>query len=170
MTNFEAVGDFHRKFLLEHYKPGSVPRHISREMAEFRLRFLAEELNELIAAYEQKDLAGIADALVDLTYIALGTAHLHGLPWEALFAEVQAANMKKERCEIDHTYMSAQFGLASPDYVNGCYYRDKDGVHCGLSPFKHSKRGSINDVLKPKGWTPPDIEGVLISSGYVNAG
>lgn len=44
-----------------------------------------------------QDLPKIADALVDLVYVALGTAQLHRLPWARLFMAVHRANMRKER-------------------------------------------------------------------------
>jgi predicted HAD superfamily Cof-like phosphohydrolase len=43
----------------------------------------------------------MADALIDLVYVAMGTAHLLGLPWEALWNEVQIANMRKVRAAAD---------------------------------------------------------------------
>lgn len=45
------------------------------------------------------DLEKAADALADLVYVALGTAHMMGLPFDAIWAEVQRANMTKERAE-----------------------------------------------------------------------
>ncbi len=41
-------------------------------------------------------LAEMLDALVDQTYIALGTAHLHGFNFREAWARVHAANMKKK--------------------------------------------------------------------------
>lgn len=96
MSNFLDVGTFHRKFDLPHAHDGK-PRLISVEEREFRLKFLFEEFEELVKAYEAEDLPAIADALIDLVYVALGTAHYHQLPWERLFAEVQRANLSKER-------------------------------------------------------------------------
>lgn len=57
---------------------------------------LDEELTELKAAHRQDDLAGIADALVDLVYVAKRLAVTAGLPWTPLWQEVQAANMQKQ--------------------------------------------------------------------------
>lgn len=42
-------------------------------------------------------LPQVFDGLLDLAYVALGTAHMHRFPWAAGFAEVQRANMSKER-------------------------------------------------------------------------
>lgn len=100
-TDFNLVGSFHRKFGLPIAGESADPHVISRDVAAFRWRFLMEEMGELLTAMNRDDLPGIADALVDLVYVALGTAHYYGLPWEDLFAEVQRANMTKERAASD---------------------------------------------------------------------
>ena len=133
--NFDDVGDFHEKFDLyntTHHPTG--PRILPEELMGFRIKFLREEFDEFIEGYEERNEAKMADALVDLVYVAMGTAHLKGYPWRALWAEVQRANMTKERA------------LSSDD--------------------SRSKRGSSYDVVKPDGWQPPDIEGVLRRHGW----
>jgi predicted HAD superfamily Cof-like phosphohydrolase len=131
---FKDVGEFHHKYGLDRASSIQAPHHISPELQEFRVKFLKEELAELEEGYREYDLPKIADALVDLVYVALGTAHLHGLPFDELFAEVQRVNMTKVRatCTSD------------------------------------SRRGSTFDVVKPAGWTPPDIEGVLRAFGWTD--
>jgi len=39
--------------------------------------------------------SGVADALADLVYVALGTAYKMGLPFDSIWQAVQAANMRK---------------------------------------------------------------------------
>jgi predicted HAD superfamily Cof-like phosphohydrolase len=98
-------------------KEVSQPQEIDDSAALFRLRFLLEELLEIAEGYGfeldmdadggpafvqvtvGQDLAKIADGLVDLCYVALGTAHLHRLPWDELWSEVQRANMTKVRAD-----------------------------------------------------------------------
>lgn len=99
-SGFHDVGDFNRKFDLP-----AVPRPPNHEWTTphlidentflYRLGFLLEELHELQLAYQHRDLPGVADALVDLAYVVYGTAHFMGLPWDALWAEVQRANLAK---------------------------------------------------------------------------
>ncbi len=132
-TNFDDVGDFHEKFGLgnvTHGEPGIVG--MPADLFEFRLKFLKEELQEfedaMLGGYE--DFA--FDALLDLVYVAMGTAHLLGFPWQEGWDLVQAANMAKERA------------IRS----------------------EQSARGSTWDVVKPEGWQPPDIKGLLISHGW----
>jgi predicted HAD superfamily Cof-like phosphohydrolase len=164
-VQFNDVGRFHRKFLLEEASFENPPHLIPKDLQAFRLKFLHEELRELTEAYAANDLPKIADALIDLVYVAMGTAHLHNLPWDELWNEVQAANMRKERCEIDHTFVPS----ANNPYERRCSYAFESGTQCGQPPNKHSFRGSINDVIKPLGWEGPDIDGVLKANGYQTA-
>ena len=132
-TPFQHVGNFHHKFgLYSVTHDGVKQQNVPDDLVMFRLKFLEEELRELKEAYENDDLIQVADSLVDLEYVTLGTAHLHGFPYPQLFAEVQRANMEKERC-----------------------IRQQD-----------SSRGSTWDVIKPAGWRPPNIRGVLLGAGF----
>jgi predicted HAD superfamily Cof-like phosphohydrolase len=131
---FEDVGDFHEKFGLPCYRQGTMPHFPPVDVIQFRFRFMEEELTEFAEACTEDNLAKAADALVDLVYVALGTAHLMGVPFDQCWAEVQRANMTKVRAS---------------------------GADDPLSKRKHSL-----DVVKPQGWTPPDIEGVLRQEGW----
>lgn len=93
----------------------------------FRVGFLFEEVLEYVDAARSADLAGQLDALVDLIYVALGTAHAQGLPIEEAWARVHAANLKKER-----------------------------------GTRENSKRRSPFDVVKPAGWTAPDLSDLVL--------
>jgi predicted HAD superfamily Cof-like phosphohydrolase len=96
--DFDSVTAFHRKFGLP---ARSEPGFLDDDAADFRVKFMEEELEEFRVALEEGDLPGAADALVDLNYVSLGTAVMMGLPWPELFAEVQRANMAKERAAPD---------------------------------------------------------------------
>lgn len=135
-TNFDDVGDFHRQFDLQAMpangeESAGRPNLLDDDLYEFRHKFLQEELDEFMDAHRRADLADAADALIDLVYVAMGTAHFMGLPWQELWDEVQRANMAKVRSA------SAEESAAS------------------------SGRHHSFDVIKPPGWTPPNIEGVL---------
>lgn len=75
----------------------TTPHHITYRKALERFNFLQEELEEFAESAEAQDLAGMADALIDLVYVAKGTAHLLNLPWEKLWSDVHRANMAKVR-------------------------------------------------------------------------
>lgn len=95
MTNFvEDIKDFHKKFQLEYKGP---PRRLPVELMKFRFDFMKEELEEYTLADAVDDKAGMLDALVDLLYVAFGTAHLHGFDIQKAWNRVHEANMKKVR-------------------------------------------------------------------------
>lgn len=152
-SNWADVGRFHSKFGLDTpLNRGVGPRCFDAELMRFRIKFMLEELKEFIAGCgwvlandDDGNLIIIApnrsvidhaqtfDALLDLVYVALGTAHLMGYPWQEGWKRVQQANMQKVRAKEDGS---------------------------------DSKRGSSFDVVKPPGWTPPDIESLLIAYGW----
>ena len=123
----DLLGDinrFHNKFGFKKNEKVGIPDN--PELVNFRTSFLMEELAEYTQAITKKDDAAALDALVDIVYIALGTAWLFNLPFEKAWKEVQTANMKKVRAKS-----------------------------------KSKKRGTAFDVIKPKGWRPPDIDQVI---------
>jgi predicted HAD superfamily Cof-like phosphohydrolase len=96
MSLFSDIEAFHEKFELTESGP---PRLPSDELGKFRVVCLREEVQEFEDALEAEDLEGAFDALIDLVYFALGTAHVMGLPFQDGWDRVQAANMKKIRAE-----------------------------------------------------------------------
>jgi predicted HAD superfamily Cof-like phosphohydrolase len=128
---YKDVGEFHQKFGLPAFE--TRPRDWDDELVDYRYKFLKEELDEFAEGVLDKDHAKMLDALIDLVYVAAGTAHLLGYPWYTGWDRVQTANMAKIRAA-------------------------KDG--------SDSKRGSSWDVVKPEGWTPPNIEEVLRIYGF----
>lgn len=93
---FGDVTEFHKKFGLQYEGP---PRELPGELAAFRIDFLQEELVEYNTATNERNLEKQLDALVDLVYVALGTAHLQGFDFNAAWRRVHAANMLKIRAE-----------------------------------------------------------------------
>lgn len=97
------IGLFHTKFGLF---PPNKPTVFGPELGAFRLKFLKEELKEYEDAYnmdadvhDPQKLADMADALVDLVYVAIGTLHLLGISFTEVWDEVQRANISKQRAE-----------------------------------------------------------------------
>lgn len=93
-TNFHDIVEFHVHFDLNYEGP---PRILDADLLDFRTKFMQEELEEFTLACFNDDLCKAADALVDLVYVALGTAFMMGVPWESCWDNVHAANMKKVR-------------------------------------------------------------------------
>jgi predicted HAD superfamily Cof-like phosphohydrolase len=130
----DLIGDveaFHRRFGISY---DGQPRLLDKELGEFRLKFMREEIDEyskamILASYDVtqrpqfvgRHLEEMLDALVDEVYVAIGTAVFHGFNFREAWRRVHAANMRKQRAP------SAQ----------------------------ESKRGHASDVIKPVGWEPP---------------
>ncbi len=128
MSNFDDVKQFHTKYDL--LRP-ELPGLLSDDVYEFRAKFLEEEVREFRDAHEQRDLATAADSLIDLVYVACGTAVMMGLPWEAIWNAVQRANMQKVRAK------------------NAAESKTGTG------------RGHAQDVIKPPGWKAPNVGLIL---------
>ena len=121
----QDVVDFHKKFNIAYDGP---PRMLPPNLKFFRHQRQTEEVREL---YHAQYLHESLDAIIDTTYIALGTAHLHGFTPEMIeeaWRRVQEANMKKE--------------LSSPE-----------------NPGKYGVIGT--DIVKPKGWVAPDLRDIV---------
>lgn len=127
-SNFDDVVDFHHKFGVP---IGVQPHLLNQEDFDFRFKFLKEELEEIFTAQQRGDLAGVADGLMDLNYVSLGTAAWMGLPWNTMWPEVQDANMSKILAE------SAEQSKSS------------------------TGRGHRFDVVKPAGFVPARVEELL---------
>lgn len=165
-SEFDDVGDFHEKFGLDNTSWRHIgPREVPADVLEFRLNFLLEELMETVKAAgghfkptfiprevwyspdrpelehikivvpgdNKIDHAELFDGLIDLVYVAYGTAHFMGYPWRKGWRLVQRANMAKVRAKADAS---------------------------------NSLRGHALDVVKPEGWTAPDIKGLLKRFGW----
>jgi len=106
---FNDIRDFHEKFSLEYNGP---PRQLHGDFGQFRSKFMAEELAEYLGFddAEKKFFCDLAvmksewtslehqlDALVDLVYVAVGTAYMHGFDFDEAWRRVHEANMKKVR-------------------------------------------------------------------------
>lgn len=121
MTNhdwFQDVLNFHKQFGCY---IGSTPKQPDADNAVLRMRLIQEEFSELKGSLLLADMPSIADGIVDLIYVLVGTAICYGIDVRPIWNAVHEANMKK----------------------TGGGMRE-DGK-----------------VLKPEGWQPPDVEGLL---------
>ena len=92
---YKDVAEFHELILNCH--PVTPPSLISDAFCLERTRFLMEELEEFVEAFHTGNIVGVADALADLVYVALGTGYQMGLPMDTIWAAVHSANMLKVR-------------------------------------------------------------------------
>ena len=106
------IDNFHKKYGFEKNEKIDIPN--KSELINFRTAFLMEELAEYTNAITKKDAAGALDALVDIVYIALGTAWLFNLPFEKAWNEVQKANMSKIRAKDKTGKRGTKFDVVKP--------------------------------------------------------
>lgn len=106
------IDNFHKKYGFEKNEKVDIPNN--SELINFRTAFLMEELAEYTNAITKKDAAGALDALVDIVYIALGTAWLFNLPFEKAWNEVQKANMSKIRAKDKAGKRGTKFDVVKP--------------------------------------------------------
>ncbi len=106
------IDNFHKKYGFEKNEKVDIPDN--SELINFRTAFLMEELAEYTNAITKKDAAGALDALVDIVYIALGTAWLFNLPFEKAWNEVQKANMSKIRAKDKTGKRGTKFDVVKP--------------------------------------------------------
>lgn len=106
------IDNFHKKYGFEKNEKIDIPNN--SELINFRTAFLMEELAEYTNAITKKDAAGALDALVDIVYIALGTAWLFNLPFEKAWNEVQKANMSKIRAKDKTGKRGTKFDVIKP--------------------------------------------------------
>jgi len=86
---------FHDKFGLD--KPER-PIMLDADTLLFRIKFLEEELSEIVEASAEHDIAQTAAELCDLVYVTIGMADMMGVDFQRHWDAIQEANMKKERC------------------------------------------------------------------------
>lgn len=114
MTYQDDIIAFRRKFDLP------LPQYVTPpdvSVFTFKINHLEEEIAELKDAFSDPQLnidnkmAGIADALVDLAYVAIGTAVGWGINFDECWHQVHAANMRKERAKPDGSNSKRGNGL-----------------------------------------------------------
>lgn len=147
-SDFHDVGEFHEKFGLDnctHHEPG--PREVPADLVEFRAQFLAEELEETLHAM------GFKGAMVTLGLRDIDAKIDH----EKVFDGLIDLNYVSHGTAHLFGYPWAQ-GWAAVQRANMAKERAKEA--------RQSARGSVWDVIKPAGWQPPDIKGLLERWGF----
>ena len=92
MSNFESVRKFMETFGQEIKEKAEFPND---KITTLRYDLINEELDELRAAIERKDIKEVADALTDILYVTYGAGHAFGINLDKCFEEVQNSNMSK---------------------------------------------------------------------------
>ena len=92
MSNFNKVKTFMKTFGQD---VKTKPSFSTDKINSLRYDLIKEELEELKAAMENKDLLEVADALTDILYVTYGAGHAFGINLDKCFEEVQSSNMSK---------------------------------------------------------------------------
>lgn len=116
---FDKLWEFHETYNVERHRIPTLPDASTEKGAALRkLRrdILAEEYQEYLDGEEANDLVEIADALIDVIYIAYGTGVAYGLPMDELFNEVHRSNMSKLGEDGKPVYREDGKVLKGPNY------------------------------------------------------
>lgn len=110
------VHEFHEKFGLPLGKDDQLTNNLDATV--FRLKFLKEELDELEEALGDGDRVKAFDALLDLAYVAYGTALFLGVDpaqWHAGMHAVHSCNMAKVRvAKAEDSKRGSAFDVKKP--------------------------------------------------------
>jgi len=153
MDMLRDVHDFHQKFgLVDAY--ASTPSINNKELMEFRAKFLVEEAEEFAEAIRENHLVKAFDALIDIVYVALGTALMMNVPWLKGWQAVHFANMQKVRVlRKEQSGRRSQYdvvkpsGWISPEPVLGALIQTHE-FYASREAACHCDHGSIPKVMR----------------------
>ena len=115
---FDKVKDFHIKFFAE--EVSLTPRMLPEMREAEILDHVYEEVEEI---FQAKTLEDKLDGIIDAVYVLMGMAAKMGLPFEAGFARVHEANMKKIRGQTGRGFLMdvrKPDGWVAPDLKDLC--------------------------------------------------
>jgi predicted HAD superfamily Cof-like phosphohydrolase len=157
---YKDVKEFHEKFGIPvaGKEPCRIPDY---EILEYRFKFLEEELEEFRQAAENGNLVEMLDALADIAWVAMGTAHYFHAPWDEIWAEVKRSNnervsVTRENCPPSKQYRRDMV-MKGPDWspprikeVIAAHNRQmklwEDPSQLGVNEADTRHRGLIADV------------------------
>lgn len=121
------IAAFHEKFKLGY---NGSPRELQDDLLSFRVKFLQEELDEYKEAAVTGNMEKQFDALIDLVYVALGTAYLQGFPFQQGWRRVHLANMAKVRAKRpEDSVRGSGFDVVKPAGWTAPTFIDLLGTH-----------------------------------------
>lgn len=162
-TNFQMVTEFNTVL-----GQGVAPHAQVPELKQCRLRLALikeEAQTELSAAFDQRNLLAIADAIGDSLVVVYGAANDCGLDADAIMREVHRSNMSK----LCNSEEEAHFAVQQ--------YRAGNGFHGKHEPINAMYRASAipgkfivfngddGKTLKGPGFTEPNLEPVVFPNG-----
>jgi predicted HAD superfamily Cof-like phosphohydrolase len=118
-TPLDDIAAFHERFGLQQNNAivpiGEERDQISQEEWELRITRLVDEVTETQTAHEEEDDEEYLDGLVDIVYIALGTAYRRGWDFSEAWARVHGANMQKIRGEAKNSKYGSSYDIIKPE-------------------------------------------------------
>ena len=147
------VADFHETFKHPILPQPAIP---GEDRCNLRVALIAEELKELEAAIQARNIVEVADALCDIQYVLSGAILEFGLAdkFKELFEEVQRSNMSKACTTEEEARETVE------------HYKRKDGTECYYRPEGGKwlvYRKSDNKTIKSIGYSPANLEQILRS-------
>lgn len=152
-----TVGDFAAKAArfnaeIVGYPIPAQPELMSEDRAGFRADFMQEELDEFRKAQAEGDLDGAVDAIIDLTYVAVGALNEMGVAAQPTFDEVHNANMRKKRGSQTKRPGGQGFDAIKPEGWKAPSHADYLTITSeDIQTILAIRRGEAQVVLTPKG-------------------
>lgn len=145
------VAAFHTTFQHPVLAEPQIPPQVR---CDLRVSLIAEELEELKEAIQNKDLVEVADALCDIQYVLSGAVLEFGLgeKFKALFEEVQRSNMSKACNSEEEAKETVTFYKEKKN--TEAYYEARDGKWLVY-------RKGDNKTLKSIHYSPADLKTIL---------
>jgi len=146
-----SVKKFHDLFNAYVWNKPHIP---AKEIAEFRVRLLQEELDELKEAIANNDLVEVADALTDIQYVLSGAVLSFWMQdiCNDLFEEVQFSNMSKACKSMEEAEATVEY------YKNE---RDTEGYIKQQGELFLVYRKSDDKVLKSVNYHQADLAPII---------
>jgi predicted HAD superfamily Cof-like phosphohydrolase len=130
---------FHRKFQVP---MAAEPSLLDPVAFDYRQKFLQEEVNEVEQAHAQGDVRAVARELMDVSWMAIGTALMMGVPWTACWQELVRANMDRVRASSAGDHRSKRHN--SMDVVKPPNWREPDfTLFMGKGPWPTFQTGAV---------------------------
>ncbi len=149
--SLKMVADFHKTFK---HPIQNKPAFPEEGRCKLRVALIAEELEELEMAIQDKNMVDVADALCDIQYVLSGAILEFGLgnKFKELFEEVQRSNMSKACKSEEEALQTVE------------YYKKKDGTEC-FYRMEGEKwlvyRKSDNKTIKSIHYSPADLKRII---------
>lgn len=174
-----CIVEFHEKFQL---RPFNDMLDMPLDLIHFREKFLVEEAKETFEAFTRRDKHETLDGLVDLAYVAMGTHFLAGGTKDSVRSHKTCGFEFLDLYRMSTGYvlsprhndnqlgklldiccgcrkMAIEYGFSFDVAFNRVHNANMKKVRARSDA--EGKRNSTWDVVKPEGWTAPDLSDLV---------